>query len=75
MKGAIKNNGAGADAAAIHAWEQRQQVTFKHRTPLIDGMSEINNKQADIWEDINIVVLMYNLIAYNKNYETTSKQE
>ena len=48
MKGAIKNNGAGAEAAAIHAWEQRQQVTFKHRTPLIDGMSEINNKQADI---------------------------
>ena len=37
-----------------------------------DCISEINNTQTDNAKDIDVVLPMYNLIAYSNNYSKTS---
>ena len=70
VKGTITvNNTAAADADANNT---NKKVIFKNCSPFTICISEINNTQLDNAKDIDIVMPMYNLIAYSDNYSKTS---
>ena len=47
-------------------------VAFKNNAPFINCISKINGVQIDIAEDLDLVMPMYNLLAYTKNYRKTT---
>ena len=49
-----------------------KKLAFKHNAPFINCMSKINNTLIDNVEDLYIVIPMYNLNEYSKNYSKTS---
>ena len=49
-----------------------KKLAFKNNAPFISCISKINNTLIDNAEDLDIVMLMYNLIEYGKNYSKTS---
>ena len=66
VKGTIAvNNTAAAD---IDANNTNKKVIFKNCAPFTNCISEINNTQEDHAKDIDIVMSVYNLIAYSNNY-------
>ena len=70
VKGNITvNNTAGAGAAVNNT---NKKVIFKNCAPFTNCISKVNNTQRDNTEYIDIVMPMYNLIAYNDNYSKTS---
>ena len=62
------NNTAAADADANNT---NKKVIFKNCTPFTNCISEINT-DLDNAEDIDIVMIMYNLIEYSDNYSKAS---
>ena len=48
-----------------------KKVTFKIYAPFIDCICEINNTQGDNTNDIDVVMLMYNLIEHTDIYSKT----
>ena len=69
VKGTITvNDTAAADADANNT---NKKVIFKNFAPFTNVISEINNTQIDNAEDLDIVMLMYNLIDYSDNYSKT----
>ena len=46
---------------------------YKNSAPFISRFSKINNVLIDIAEDVDVVMPMYNLIEYTKNYSKTTK--
>ena len=46
---------------------------FKQWVPFTDCISEISKKQVDNAKYIDVIIKMYNLIEYSKNYLLTSK--
>ena len=70
VKGTITvNNTAAADADANNT---NKKVIFKNCAPFTNCISEIDNRQVDNAEDIDIVMPMNNLIEYSDNYSKTS---
>ena len=70
VKGTIAvSNTAAADADANNT---SKKVIFKNCAQFTNCISEINNTQVDNAEDINVIILMYNLIEYSDNYSKTS---
>ena len=49
-----------------------KKLTFKNNAPLISCISNINNMLIDNAEDLDIVMPMYNLLEYGKNYSKTT---
>ena len=49
-----------------------KKLAFKNNAPFISCISKINNRLIDIAEDLGIVMPMYNLLEYSKNYLETS---
>ena len=49
-----------------------RRLTFKNNAPLISCVSKINGELVENAEDLDIVIPMYNLLEYSKNYEKTS---
>ena len=47
-------------------------MTLKNNTPFISCISKINGELVENAEDLDIVLPMYNLLEYSKNYEKTS---
>ena len=47
-------------------------VAFKNNAPLINYISKINGVKIDNAEDLNVVMPMYNLLKYSKNYKKTT---
>ena len=45
---------------------------LKNNAPVINCISKINNVLIDSTENLDIVMPMYNLIEYSKNYSKTS---
>ena len=43
-------------------------LAFKNNTPFTNCISKINNVLIDNAEDLDIVMPMYNLLEYSKNY-------
>ena len=70
VKGTIAvSNTAAADADANNT---NKKVIFKNCAQFTNCISEINNTQVDNAEDIDVIILMYNLIEYSDNYSKTS---
>ena len=44
-------------------------VIFKNNAPFIKHISKINGIKIDNAEDLDVVMPMYNLLEYNKNYK------
>ena len=51
--------------------KRNKAVAFKNNAPFITCISKINGVQIDNAEDLDVVVPMYNLLEYNKNYRKT----
>ena len=47
-------------------------LAFKNNAPFTNCISKINNVLIDNAEDLDIVMSMYNLLEYSKNYRTTT---
>ena len=52
--------------------KRNKAVAFKNNAPFINCISEINGVQIDNAEDLDVVMLMYNLLEYSKNYRKTT---
>ena len=48
------------------------QFAFKNNAPFLSCVSKINGKLVENAEDLDVVMPMYNLLEYSKNYEKTS---
>ena len=51
-----------------------KKTIFKNWAPFTTCISRIYNTQIDNAEDIDIVILMFNLIEYSDNYSKTSRR-
>ena len=49
-----------------------EKLAFKYYAPFISCISKINNTLIDNSEDLDLVMSMYNLLEYSKNYTKTS---
>ena len=49
-------------------------VTFKNNAPFINCISKINEIQIDNAENLDVVMPMYNLLEYSKNYKKNNRQ-
>ena len=47
-------------------------VAFKNNEPFTSCISKINGVQNDNAEDLDVVMPMYNLLEYSKNYRKTT---
>ena len=50
-----------------------KKLAFKNNAPFVSCISKINNTLIDNAEDLNIVMPMYNLHEYSKNYSKTTE--
>ena len=51
---------------------RNRSLAFKNNAPFTNCVSKINNVLIDNAEDLDIVMLMYNLHEYGKNYRKTT---
>ena len=49
-----------------------KELTLKNNAPFISCIAKINGELVENAEDLDIVMPMYNLLKYSKNYENTS---
>ena len=49
-----------------------KKLAFQNNVPFISCISKINNTITDNAEDLDIVMPMYDLIEYSKNYSKTT---
>ena len=47
-------------------------MVFKNNAPFINCVSKINGVKIDNAEDLDVVMPMYNLLEYSKNYKKTT---
>ena len=47
-------------------------MAFKYDAPFISCISKVNNILIDNAEDLEVVMPMYNLLQYSKNYSNTT---
>ena len=52
--------------------KRNKAVTFKNNAPFINCISKINGVKIDNAEDLDVVMPMYNLLEYSKNYRKTT---
>ena len=52
--------------------KKNKRVAFKNNAPSINCISKINGVKIDDAEDLDIVIPMYNLLEYSKNYKKTT---
>ena len=48
------------------------KLIFKNNAPFINRISKINGVKIDNAEDLDVVMTMYNLLEYSKNYRKTT---
>ena len=49
-----------------------KNLVFKNNAPFINCISKVNGAKVDNAEDLDIVMPMYNLLEYSKNYKKTT---
>ena len=49
--------------------KRNKEVIFKNNAPFINCISKINGVKIDNAEDLDVVMPMYNLLEYSKNYK------
>ena len=47
----------------------KKKLVFKNNAPFINCFSKINGVKIDNAEDLDVVIPMYNLLEYSKNYK------
>ena len=47
-------------------------MAFKNNAPFINCISKINGAKIDNAEDLDVVMPLYNLLEYSKNYKKTT---
>ena len=52
--------------------KRNKNLAFKSNTPIINCISKINGRKIDNAEDLDVVIPMYNLLEYSKNYRKTT---
>ena len=52
--------------------KKNRLLAFKNNAPFISCISKINNTLIDNAKDLDIVMSMYSLLEYSKNYSNTS---
>ena len=50
----------------------KKKLVFKNNAPFINCISKINGVKIDNAEDLDVVMPMYNLLEYSKNYKKTT---
>ena len=55
-----------------NANKQNKNLAFKNNAPFINCISKINGVKIDNAEDLDVVMPMYNLLEYSKNYRKTT---
>ena len=48
------------------------RLAFKNNAPIFFLLFKINNALIDNGEDLDVVMVMYNLLEYSKNYSKTT---
>ena len=70
------DNNTAANVAATNTANNNElggkRLVFKNNAPFIDCISKINGVKIDNAEDLDIVMPMYNLLEYSKNYGKTT---
>ena len=61
-------NANATNTANNNAFGEKKLV-FKNNTPFINCISKINGIKIDNAEDLDVVMPMYNLLEYSKNYK------
>ena len=51
--------------------KRNKSLAFKNNAPFINCISRINGAKIDNTEDLDVVMSMYNLLEYSKNYRKT----
>ena len=54
--------------------KRNKVVAFKNNAPSIDCISKTNGAQIGNVEDLDVMMPMYNLLAYSKNNRKNNKQ-
>ena len=52
--------------------KHNKNLAFKNNAPFINCITKINGIKIDNAEDLDVVMLMYNLLEYSKNYKKTT---
>ena len=52
--------------------KRNKSVAFKNNAPFMNCISKINGVKVDNAEDLDVVMLMYNLLEYSKNCRKTT---
>ena len=52
--------------------KRNKATAFKNNAPFINCISKINGIKIDNAEDLDVVMPMYNLLEYSKNYSKTT---
>ena len=69
-------NNAAANATATNNANNNEfdekKLVFKNNVPFINCISKINGVKIDNAEDLDVVMPMYNLLEYSKNYRKTT---
>ena len=66
----VKGNVSASNAADNDNFNKK--FAFKNNAPFMSCISKINGKLVENAEDLDVVMPMYNLLEYSKNYEKTS---
>ena len=53
--------------------KQKTNLAFKNNAPFINCVLKINGVKIDKAEDLDVVMPMYNLLEYSKNYRKTTE--
>ena len=64
-------NASATNTANDNALAERKLV-FKNNAPFINCVSKTNGVKIDNAEDLDVVMPMYNLLEYSKNYKKTT---
>ena len=54
--------------------ERNKNLAFKNNAPFINCISKIYGVLIDNAEDLDVVMPMYNLLEYSKNYRKNNRQ-
>ena len=55
-----------------NANKRNKNLVFKNNAPFINCITKINGIKIDNAEDLDVVMSMYNLLEYSKNYKKTT---
>ena len=55
-----------------NANERNKNLVFKNNAPFINCIAKTNGIKIDNGEDLDVLMPMYNLLEYSKNYKKTT---